>query len=54
LAEVGEEGAVLEAAGDRGGEGPFGESLAVVGLVAVGRFAVDDGAAERSFRGVGI
>lgn len=36
FAEVGEQGAVVQAAGDRGGEGSFGESFAVVGLVAVG------------------
>jgi len=48
FAEVGEEGAVLQAAGDRCGEGSFGEPFAVVGLVAVGEFAVDDRSAERA------
>jgi len=46
VAEVGVEAAVLEAAGDRGGEGAFDEAFAVVGAGAVGEFAVDDGPAE--------
>ena len=41
--------AALEAAGDRGGEGAFDESLAALGLGAAGELAVDDGAAQRAF-----
>src|SRR5437870_5514 len=46
IGEVGEQGAFLESAGDRGGEQPFDGVLALFGLTAEREFAVDDGAAE--------
>jgi hypothetical protein len=46
FAEVGEERAPLQRAGDRGREQPLDRLLAAVGLAAEREFAVDDGAAQ--------
>lgn len=42
LGEVSEEGAVLQAAGDRGGEQSLGCERTVLGATALGELAVDD------------
>src|SRR5215218_555173 len=49
VAEVGEERAPLEAAGERGGEQPLDRALALLGLAAERELAVDDRAAQSAF-----